>query len=135
MLNLTCLCGQIRIEIQNPPAYINACNCTLCRKSGAHWAYFHPAEVTIQGATTTWSRTDKPDPAADIQSCPNCESTTHFTLTASAVTRFGNTQMGVNMLLADERDLAGIELRYPDGAAWTGETDFTYDRQIGRAHV
>ena len=28
--------------------------------------------------------------------------------------------MGVNMQLADERDLAGIELRYPDGQAWSG---------------
>ena len=37
--------------------------------------------------------------------------------------------MGVNMLLADERDLAGIELRYPDGRAWSGEGDFTYVRE------
>jgi hypothetical protein len=43
--------------------------------------------------------------------------------------------MGVNMRLADERDLAGIELRYPDGQAWSGEGDFGYVREpriIGR---
>ncbi len=37
--------------------------------------------------------------------------------------------MGVNMRLADERDLAGIELRYPDGQAWPGEGEFDYVRE------
>ncbi len=37
--------------------------------------------------------------------------------------------MGVNMLLADERDLAGIELRFPDGQAWAGAGEFTYVRR------
>jgi hypothetical protein len=37
--------------------------------------------------------------------------------------------MGVNMRLADESDLAGIELRYPDGQAWSGEGGFTYVRE------
>ena len=34
--------------------------------------------------------------------------------------------MGVNMRLADEKDLAGIELRFPDGRAWSGNGDFAY---------
>jgi hypothetical protein len=33
------------------------------------------------------------------------------------------------MWLADERDLAGIELRYPDGQAWSGGSDFGYVRE------
>ena len=37
--------------------------------------------------------------------------------------------MGVNMLLADEQDLAGIELRYPDGRSWPGEGEFGYVRE------
>jgi hypothetical protein len=34
--------------------------------------------------------------------------------------------MGVNVRLADEKDLAGIELRYPDGRAWLGKGGFGY---------
>jgi hypothetical protein len=49
-------------------------------------------------------------------------------LTESAAARFGNSLMGVNMRLADDRDLAGIELRFPDGRAWSGDGDFTYVR-------
>jgi hypothetical protein len=37
--------------------------------------------------------------------------------------------MGVNMRLADESDLAGVELRFPDGRAWPGEGDFVYVRE------
>jgi hypothetical protein len=50
-------------------------------------------------------------------------------LTASAVARFGDSVIGVNMRLADEGDLAGIELRYPDGRAWPGEGAFGYVRE------
>lgn len=34
--------------------------------------------------------------------------------------------MGVNMRLADEMDLTGIELHYPDGRAWSGKGGFGY---------
>ena len=126
MLKLSCLCGQVRIEIPKRPDFINECNCTLCSKSGARWAYFHPSEVSVVGTTKGYSRNDKEDPAAEIHFCPKCGSTTHFILTASAIAKFSNVQMGVNMRLADEKDLTGIELRFPDGRAWPGKGAFGY---------
>ena len=129
MLKLSCHCGQVRLTVQKRPDFINECNCSLCRKSGARWAYFHPSDVNVEGATKTYCRNDKPDPAAAMQFCANCGSTTHFTLTLSAQARFGNTQMGINVALADERELAGIELRYPDGKSWSGQGDFSYVRE------
>ncbi|MBU6420019.1 MAG: GFA family protein [Proteobacteria bacterium] len=126
MLNLHCLCGQIRIQTSKRPDFINACNCTLCSKAGARWAYFHPSDVAIEGTTKGYQRGDKENPAAEIHFCANCGSTTHFVLTESAVAKFGNVQMGVNMRLADETDLAGIELRFPDGRAWPGKGGFGY---------
>ncbi|MBB4632436.1 GFA family protein [Sphingosinicella soli] len=128
MMNFSCHCGLIRIEIKKQPDYIHACNCSLCRKSGARWGYFHPSEVNAEGPAKGYCREDKDDPAAEVQFCSNCGATTHFTLTASAAAKFGNSLMGVNMWLADESDLAGIELRYPDGNAWSGEGEFRYVR-------
>ena len=129
MLSLSCLCGKVRINLPKRPEFINECNCTFCSKSGARWAYFHPSDVRIEGATTGYSRRDMDEPAAEVRFCANCGSTTHFVLTPSAVSKFGNIQMGVNMHLADEDDLAGIELRYPDGRAWPGKGDFGYARE------
>jgi hypothetical protein len=67
----------------------------------------------------------KDDPAPPVQFCANCGSTTHVTLIESAASRFGNILMGVNMRLADENDLAGIEMGYADGQAWSGLTSST----------
>ena len=126
MLSFSCLCGQLRVELSKRPDYIHECNCTLCRKTGAHWGYFHPSEVKVEGAAKGYCRQDKEDPAAEVRFCEHCGSTTHFSLTPSAVSKFGNTLMGVNMLLADESDLSGLELRFPDGQAWSGTGEFTY---------
>ncbi|MBA4354496.1 MAG: aldehyde-activating protein [Novosphingobium sp.] len=128
MLKLSCLCGQIRIEIDQQPEYINACNCALCSKSGAHWAYLDPSGATVHGNTRGYTRTDKADPGAEVHFCTNCGATTHFVLTPSAIAKFGNTMMGVNMRLADDQDLAGVERRYPDGRTWQGEGAFGYVR-------
>ncbi|MBW4024470.1 MAG: aldehyde-activating protein [Proteobacteria bacterium] len=129
MLKISCLCGRVGIDVTKRPDFINACNCTLCSKSGARWSYFQPMDVGIVGTTTAYRREDKDDPAAEIHFCPRCGSTTHFILTESAVAKFGNVQTGVNMALADEGDLVGIELRYPDGRAWSGGPEFGYVRE------
>jgi hypothetical protein len=128
-LTLTCHCGQIRVALHKRPDFINECNCTLCSKSGAQWAYFHPSEVTVKGTPAGYMRADKAEPGAQVQFCANCGATTHFRLTPGAVAKFGDTMMGVNMRLADEAELAGIELRYPDGRAWPGEGEFAYVRE------
>lgn len=129
MLNLSCLCGEIRIKVEKRPDFIHECNCTMCSKTGARWGYFHPSQVSVEGTTKGYCREDKSDPNARVQFCPTCGSTTHFVLTANAVSKFGNTLMGVNMRLADERDLVGVQLRYPDGQAWSGEGNFGYVRE------
>lgn len=49
--------------------------------------------------------------------------------------RHGNSLTGIDMRLADDSDLAGVELLYPDGPAWAGEGAFDYVREariIGR---
>ena len=129
MLEVSCHCGQIRVQIDQLPDYVHECNCTLCSASGARWGYFHPSQVSVEGTAQAYCRQDKADPAADVHFCTTCGSTTHFTLTPAAAAKFGNTLMGVNLRLADERDLAGVELRYPDGQAWSGAGEFAYVRE------
>ena len=128
-MKLSCTCGAVRLTLAARPDHINECNCALCSRTDARWAYFHPDAVTVEGATGHWSRDDKPEPAAAVHFCPSCRATTHFVLTSAAVAKHGNTMMGVNMRLADEAELAGIELRYPDGAAWDGASPFGYVRE------
>ena len=86
-MTFSCLCGHVSLTIEQRPDFINECNCALCGKSGARWGYFHPTQVTVAGSTSGFSRGDKPDPSAEIHFCPTCGSTTHFTLTESAVAK------------------------------------------------
>jgi hypothetical protein len=132
MMKLNCHCGDVRLQIENLPAFIHDCNCTLCQKTGALWGYFHPSEVTTEGPTAGYSRDDKGEPGAETHFCVRCGATTHFELTKATIDKFGNTMLGVNMRLADMRDLVGIELRYPDGRAWSGEGNFSY---VKEAHL
>ena len=129
MLNLSCLCGRVEINVERRPDFVHECNCTMCSKTGARWGYFHPSQVAVEGGTNSYTRADKADPNAQVHFCPSCGSTTHFVLTESAVSKFGNSVMGVNMWLAEAEELTGTELRYPDGRAWSGAGDFTYVRE------
>jgi hypothetical protein len=135
MLEITCQCGDVRISVAALPPFVHDCNCTLCRKTGALWAYHHPSEVTVSGTTTSYQRRDKPEPGVSVHFCPTCGATTHFALTPAAIAVHGNVQLGVNLRLADEAALAGVEVRYPDGAGWDGSGPFFYVREarvIGR---
>lgn len=129
MLDLTCQCGDVHVSVAALPAFVHDCNCTLCSKTGALWAYYHPAEVNVTGTTARYQRRDKPEPGVEVHFCPTCSATTHFTLTPASIAQHGNVQLGVNMRLADERELAGVELRYPDGRAWQGIGVFGYVRE------
>ena len=128
-MTLSCHCSLVHITIVNPPEYINECNCTLCSKVGARWGYFSPSDVSVSGPTKGYCRADKADPAVEVHFCAECGTTTHFVLTNGAVLKFGNTLTGVNMWLADERDLRGVEVRYPNGQAWSGVGGFGYVRE------
>ena len=128
MLSLSCHCGDVRIETAKRPDFVNACNCGFCSKAGVWWGYFHASEVVVEGATSVYLRRDKDEPAAEMRFCATCGALTHFALTPDAAVRFGNGVMGVNMRLASESDLAGIELRFPDGQAWPGHGDYGFVR-------
>ncbi|HEU4820137.1 MAG TPA: GFA family protein [Qipengyuania sp.] len=127
-MTLECFCGAVSVTTADKPEFVHACNCDLCRKAGARWGYFDPAQVTVTGPTAAYRRHDKQEPGVDVHFCPNCGSTTHFRLTEVAVSKHGDVMMGVNAGLADETTLAGVELRYPDGKNWSGEGEFGYVR-------
>ena len=128
-MTVDCLCGAVSVDIQEKPEFIMACNCDMCRKSGARWGYFDPPSVSVSGETQTYRRTDKAEPGSEKHFCPTCGVTTHFRLTEASVAKHGDAMMGVNLALATESELAGVELRYPDGEAWSGEGEFGFVRE------
>jgi hypothetical protein len=53
----TCHCGNVTWTLDTPPESVTACNCTICRRYGALWAYgyirhdgeFHRNSVELTG--------------------------------------------------------------------------------------
>jgi hypothetical protein len=129
-----CHCGAVEITLPGKPAYMNDCNCTLCQAIGGVWGYYARAEVQVRGQTRVYTRADITDPAIDNHFCGVCSSNTHWTLTADFQTRHPEMdRIGVNMrLVGDPRELAGVELRFPDGRNWDGSTDRPQPRRSPR---
>lgn len=127
-MTATCACGSVSVTIEDRPAFIFDCNCTMCRKTGAAWGYFQPEAVHTEGTTSAYSRTDKPSPAVAVHSCPSCGSTTHWVRTGDFIAGHGNDMAGVNMRLFDPDALTGIEVQYPDGKNWSGDGAFGFRR-------
>jgi hypothetical protein len=73
MLTGSCHCGAVHWTLEGDPGPVTACNCTLCRRYGALWAYDYENErIQISGPTTPYTRVGKADPALEIRFCPTC---------------------------------------------------------------
>ncbi|KAL9616138.1 MAG: hypothetical protein Q9160_008967 [Pyrenula sp. 1 TL-2023] len=46
-LKSTCHCGAITLTLPYTPKIINECQCTICRRYAAAWAYYKVDEVTF----------------------------------------------------------------------------------------
>src|SRR4051794_25874223 len=109
MLEGSCHCGAVKLEVESAPTQLTSCNCSLCRRLGALWCYYAPAQVRITGETATYRWGDR---TLDTHRCTVCGCVTHWSPTDSA----GN-RMGVNARLLDPLVIADVRVRRLDGAA------------------
>ena len=70
MLEGSCHCGQVRWRFEGVPKSASACNCSVCRRWGALWAYgFEGEEFTLSGATKIYLWNKK---LIEFHFCPEC---------------------------------------------------------------
>jgi hypothetical protein len=113
MLEGSCDCGAVRIELDEPPDDVTNCNCGICRRYGALWSYFHPDRVRLlppEGATAIHKRGKR---SLEFHRCTVCGCVTHW-----APVDKGYTRMGVNMRLFPPEVLAQLAVAQCDGASW-----------------
>lgn len=111
MIEGTCHCGAVRIEVAEAPAQVTECNCSICRRVGTLWAYYAPAQVHIVGPTATYRHGDK---TIDFHHCAVCGCTTHWSPIAGVR---DTARMGINARLLDAEVLARARVRRLDGAS------------------
>lgn len=111
MIEATCHCGTVQLQIQSTPETVTDCNCSICRRYGALWAYYHPAQVQIlakEGATISYRWGDR---RLEFHHCRHCGCVTHWAAVKQPADR-----MGVNARLMPPEVLATARTRRLDGA-------------------
>lgn len=113
MIEASCHCGAVKIEVPRPPETVTSCNCSSCRRNGALWAYYPPADVRKSGESKPYISGDR---MLELHHCPICGCTTHW----ESIDRSYTEKMGVNARLMAPEILAAARVRRLDGAdTWT----------------
>jgi hypothetical protein len=121
MLQATCHCGSVTIQIPRRPTEVTNCNCSICRRLGTLWGYYKTGSVKVIGhpeRTHTYSHGPQ---NLQVVRCKTCGCTTHW----EPLPGKGHGRLGVNMRNFEPADLGPVRIRLLDGAdTWR---TFTWD--------
>ena len=113
-LSGSCHCGDAGWTLQGDPGSITACNCTLCRRYGALWAYdYVDGRIKVHGSTQAYTRRGKDSPALEMHFCPTCGCITHWR--GLRVEADGRRRIAVNVRLAPPEAVAHLSIDHFDG--------------------
>jgi hypothetical protein len=114
MLTGSCHCGSVHWTLEGDPGPVTACNCTLCRRYGALWAYdFENERIRISGPSTAYARSGATDPALEIHFCPTCGCVLAWRGLRPHAN--GRRRMAVNVRLAAPEAVADLPIDHFDG--------------------
>ena len=108
----TCHCGAVRIRVRQAPRTLVSCNCSICRRYRALWAYYAVSSVTVSAPRGglekyAWNRRVR-----DYYRCSRCGCVTHYRYRGKQ----RNTTVAVNAANFDPAALVGVRVRHLDGA-------------------
>ena len=112
-LAATCHCGAIRIHVPRMSRTLTSCNCSICRRYGALWAYYAASAVTVaapKGGLVKYSWNQR---IRAYCRCKKCGCVTHYEYRKQ---RRAPT-IAVNASNFEPATLAGVRIRHFDGAA------------------
>jgi hypothetical protein len=113
MLTTSCHCGAVQIELARRPRSITECNCSLCRRYGARWAYYSRRSTRVissKGALERYA----PRSRLHFARCRTCGC---VLLWQPIKARADADRVGINMRLIDRPEqLANARVHRFDGA-------------------
>jgi hypothetical protein len=116
MYTASCHCGKVSLELQKRPRKLTQCNCSLCRRYGALWAYSQRRWVRVRASRNQLDRYSWLGRRFEFFRCATCGCVTHYQRTAG---RPDGSDMGaVNLRnIDDPAIIADLPIRLLDGAA------------------
>lgn len=113
MLKGTCHCGATGWMLEGDPGSVTACNCTLCRRYGALWAYDYENErIRVSGPLHAY-RCAVEAPSLDILFCSKCAGVVCWR--GLDLDEAGRRRIAVNLRLAPPDAVADLIIDHFDG--------------------
>jgi len=112
MITASCHCGNITISVPDTIETVTSCNCSICSKYAALWAYFTAEQVKVNAPVDTIGNYCWGDKTVNFHHCKQCGCVTHYT----SVEQGHNVRVAVNFRLLDAKALSAFKIRYFDGA-------------------
>lgn len=110
MIEGSCHCGSVRWTFEGIPESVTACNCTVCRRYGALWAYDYQDEgIKVSGATRAYVRGN----AIEFHFCPNCGCVAYWR--GREPTPENRRRIAVNVRLTEPGPIAHLPIDHFDG--------------------
>lgn len=111
MIEASCHCGSVKLEVPRRPRTLTSCNCSICRRTGGLWAYYQGTEVRIVARPAAMSSYVWGDRMIRLMRCRRCGCVTHWVAAKNPSGR-----MGVNTRNIDPEIMKGVRIRRFDGA-------------------
>lgn len=116
MYTATCHCGAITLEMQRKPRKLTQCNCSLCRRYGALWAYFQRKSIRVLAAEDALENYVWRNGRFNFYRCATCGCITHYQRTRKRAD--GTDMAAVNLRNIDDPEIvAQVPIRLLDGAS------------------
>jgi hypothetical protein len=111
MIEGACHCGAVRWSFEGAPESATACNCSICRRYGALWAYdFDNEGIKLSGPTTVYAWRSQ---WLGFHFCSQCGCVAYWRQTQSG--KDGRRRAAVNVRLAEPDAVAALPIRHHDG--------------------
>ena len=112
MFQAECHCGNVTISAIELPLSVTSCNCSICHRLGAIWAYYDLTDVEIQTQEYPVIIYSWGEKSIEYHHCSKCGCSTHYTATESN----GSDLIAINIRMAPATVTDSIPVRYFDGA-------------------
>jgi hypothetical protein len=108
----SCHCGAVVLTLPSPPEKATRCNCSLCRRVGAVWAYYPLGTVKIEGHPDQTIEYIQGDRTLRTIRCKTCGIVTHW----EPLPPESGARHGVNLNNFEPKLLESVHVRRFDGA-------------------
>jgi len=112
MLKASCHCGAVRIEATRRTPTVTECNCSVCRRYGARWAYYTRKTARLVDGEHALIGYRWGDESIEFCHCKTCGCLTHYESTEKSE----DSRFAINARMFSPEDIEGVRVRHFDGA-------------------